>query len=147
MRRSTLGGTISEISPPNLAASLMMDELVKIHRMPVMRKTVSTSPIKFSVHQRQLELILEIGDRPHPPENGLCLSFARIIHRQPVKGVKFDAFNSGHGFIQHFQPLFHGEKGFFPGLCKIAMMTRSNRQQPLLAISMCPLVTGSKEPG
>ena len=45
--RQTFGGTMSSMSPPNWAASLMMDELVKIHRRPVMRKTVWTSRLSF----------------------------------------------------------------------------------------------------
>ena len=36
----TIGGTMVSISPPNCAASLIIDELVKIHRRPVIRKTV-----------------------------------------------------------------------------------------------------------
>jgi hypothetical protein len=38
--RLTGGGTMLATSPPKLAASFMMDELVKIQRRPVMRKTV-----------------------------------------------------------------------------------------------------------
>jgi hypothetical protein len=37
---NTTGGTMLSMSPPNLTASLMMEELVKIHLRPVMRKTV-----------------------------------------------------------------------------------------------------------
>lgn len=44
---STRGGTMSLTSPPWRAASLMIEELMKIHLRPGIRKTVSTSRTSF----------------------------------------------------------------------------------------------------
>ena len=68
--------------------------------------------IEALVHGRHLELVLEVRDRPQPPDNDVGVQLFGEVHQQGRERLHHDlAGDVRNGLAQHLHPLFGREQG------------------------------------
>lgn len=63
-----------------------------------------------AVHQRHLEFILKVGDGPQSSEDRIAVHRMGEIDQQPLKGLDPNPGLIRETFLEHFDPIFHGEE-------------------------------------
>ena len=110
--------------------------------------TVSTRGVQPPVHQRHLELVLEVGHGAQPPHDGAGLLALGEVHQQPVERLDADApaspANASRTIATRSSVV---NIGVFCSFTRIATTMRSKSRAPRRMMSTWPLVSGSNEPG
>ena len=60
----------------------------------------------MAVHQRHLELVLEVGQGAHASDHDLRVLTAQEVDQQPRKGLDPDVGPAGQNLAQDLQPFF-----------------------------------------
>ena len=65
--------------------------------------------LELAVHQRHLQFVFVVADRPDAAQDASRLHGFRVLHHQPVKGVDANILQMRCERPQHLQPLGHAE--------------------------------------
>ena len=78
-----------------------------------------------AVHERHLQLVLIIRDRPDAAQQNRGRARGRIIHQQPVEGIHLHVGIDADHFAQHFHALLDGEERL------LALVPQNRNDQPV----------------
>src|ERR1700753_986770 len=66
--------------------------------------------VELAVQLRHLELVLEVGDRPHPLDDRVGTVFARELHQQGGEDLYLDVAELGRRLLDEALALLRGEE-------------------------------------
>lgn len=72
--------------------------------------------LEMAVHERHIELKLEVGKRAETADNGVGFLFAGKFDEEAVEGSDGDVGHSGRGCAEEVKALLNGEEGAFAGI-------------------------------
>ena len=103
--------------------------------------------IQAAVHQRHLELELEVRHGAQPAHDHLRLAPLDVVDQQPVEGVDFDVRQILEDRARDLDPLGHREQRRFLRVDQDRDDDAIEQPRAARMMSTCPLVSGSNEPG